>query len=60
MERPPLDRIPAAADLCAGMLAFEPDARPTAEEALTHEWFTLDAEVCFAIYMQLAQPREGK
>merc|ERR550525_1037600 len=41
--RPPLNRCPVAADLCSQMLAFDPMVRPSAEEALRHEWFLLHA-----------------
>eukprot|EP00913_Durusdinium_trenchii_P024373 g22882.t1 len=37
--RPPLDRSPEAAELCAKMLSFDPMDRPSAEEALKHAWF---------------------
>lgn len=36
---PPFDKDHAAADLCAKLLAFEAIERPSAEEALKHEWF---------------------
>lgn len=39
--RPPLDRAPLAAELCAQLLAFDPNERPSAEEALSHQWFHL-------------------
>jgi len=40
--RPPFDRCPEAADLCARMLAFEPLDRPSADAALKHAYFKLD------------------
>lgn len=43
--RPPLDRSPLAAELCAQLLAFDPAARPSSEEALSHRWFTLEAQL---------------
>jgi len=42
---PPLDRCPEARELVESMLKFDPEARPTAEAALKHPWFNLDAEV---------------
>merc|ERR1712087_997084 len=42
--RPPLDRSAAAAELCAKMLQFEPNDRPSAEDALKHAWFALDID----------------
>lgn len=39
--RPPLDRCPAAADIIRSMLTFNPGDRPSAEQALEHEWFRL-------------------
>mmetsp|Transcript_128424 Transcript_128424/g.363433 ORF Transcript_128424/g.363433 Transcript_128424/m.363433 type:complete len:352 (+) Transcript_128424:70-1125(+) len=40
-KRPPFDAQPLAADLCASMLALSPMDRPTAEDALKHEWFQI-------------------
>lgn len=42
--RPPLDRCPEAAELCAKMLAFEATERPSAEEALKHAWFLVKSD----------------
>jgi len=42
--RPPLDRCPEAAELCARMLAFEATERPSAEEALKHAWFLVKSD----------------
>lgn len=38
-ERPPLDKNLVAADLCRNMLSFNAEDRPTAEQALKHDWF---------------------
>mmetsp|Transcript_8599 Transcript_8599/g.25246 ORF Transcript_8599/g.25246 Transcript_8599/m.25246 type:complete len:364 (-) Transcript_8599:181-1272(-) len=43
--RPPLDRSPHAADLVCRMLAFEPQDRPSADEALKHAWFYVELSV---------------
>mmetsp|Transcript_850 Transcript_850/g.1897 ORF Transcript_850/g.1897 Transcript_850/m.1897 type:complete len:356 (-) Transcript_850:109-1176(-) len=43
--RPPLDQLPVAADLVSKMLAFEAADRPSAEEALKHEWFHMPDEL---------------
>lgn len=40
-RRQPLDTCPQAAGLCRGLLAFDPEERPSAEEALRHPWFSL-------------------
>jgi len=40
-DRSPFDSSPAARDLCRKMLSVECLARPSAEEALNHEWFIL-------------------
>lgn len=37
--RPPLDQDHAAADLCTKLLSFDLRDRPSAEEALRHDWF---------------------
>merc|ERR550532_2063653 len=42
--RPPLNYCTEAAELCARMLSFEPTDRPSAEEALEHNWFLLSGE----------------
>lgn len=43
-QLPPLNRCPEAAELLEGMLALEPQDRPSAQEALSHAWFGLDPE----------------
>jgi serine/threonine protein kinase len=43
--RPPLDRLPEAADLCREMLRFDASLRPSAEEGLMHPWFQMPAEM---------------
>mmetsp|Transcript_75534 Transcript_75534/g.179445 ORF Transcript_75534/g.179445 Transcript_75534/m.179445 type:complete len:365 (+) Transcript_75534:117-1211(+) len=44
--RAPLNNMPLAADLVIRMLAVDPNDRPTADQALNHQWFKLtDAEV---------------
>jgi len=43
LTKPPLDSCTSAAELCASMLTFNADDRPTAEDALKHGWFLLDA-----------------
>merc|ERR1719282_139351 len=40
-SRAPFDQCPLAADLCARMLALNPQDRPSAEEALKHEFFQI-------------------
>lgn len=40
-SRPPLNHSPEAADLVARMLRFDPALRPSAEEALAHNWFKM-------------------
>lgn len=42
LTKPPLDSCTPAAELCAKMLCFNPDDRPSAEDALKHGWFMLD------------------
>mmetsp|Transcript_60961 Transcript_60961/g.137667 ORF Transcript_60961/g.137667 Transcript_60961/m.137667 type:complete len:288 (+) Transcript_60961:2-865(+) len=42
--RPPLNRIPAAADLCAKMLVFDPCDRINVDDALKHSWFGLNED----------------
>ena len=39
--RAPFDKMPAAADLCQKMLAYDPSARPSAAHVLEHEWFLI-------------------
>jgi serine/threonine protein kinase len=48
--RPPLDRCKDASSLLQSMLQYEPGDRPSAEQALNHHWFSLDAS-------ELASPR---
>mmetsp|Transcript_57896 Transcript_57896/g.130849 ORF Transcript_57896/g.130849 Transcript_57896/m.130849 type:complete len:379 (-) Transcript_57896:109-1245(-) len=43
-SRPPLNRCPAAADLVSKMLAYDPNVRYSADDALRHEWFALKPE----------------
>merc|ERR550539_1384656 len=43
--RAPFDRSPVAADLASSLLRFDPNERPSAEEALRHPWFALDANM---------------
>ncbi|CAK0899893.1 unnamed protein product [Prorocentrum cordatum] len=43
-RRQPLNATPEAAALCSRLLAFDPAARPSAEEALRHPWFSLPEE----------------
>jgi len=43
-QRAPLDKCPLAADICSKMLFLDPTARPSAEEALRHAWFSLPQE----------------
>mmetsp|Transcript_26754 Transcript_26754/g.49135 ORF Transcript_26754/g.49135 Transcript_26754/m.49135 type:complete len:344 (-) Transcript_26754:116-1147(-) len=40
--RKPFDVCTLAADLCEKMLKYNPQERPSAEDALNHEWFTTD------------------
>jgi hypothetical protein len=40
--RSPFDRDPEAADLVARLLSNDPELRPSAAEALAHEWFYID------------------
>lgn len=51
--KPPLNKCPSAAELCSQMLTYEPGERPSAEQALNHDWFRLDAA-------ELASPRSPK
>jgi len=44
-ERPPLNRLPEAADLCSQMLRFDANERPSAEEGLMHPWFHIPADM---------------
>eukprot|EP00930_Biecheleria_cincta_P022799 TRINITY_DN16584_c0_g1_i1.p1 TRINITY_DN16584_c0_g1~~TRINITY_DN16584_c0_g1_i1.p1 ORF type:complete len:348 (-),score=68.08 TRINITY_DN16584_c0_g1_i1:198-1241(-) len=39
----PLDSCTQAADLCARMLSFNFNDRPSADDALKHDWFLLDS-----------------
>lgn len=39
----PLDKIPEAQDLLKLMLSYDPAGRPTAEEAMNHPFFRMDA-----------------
>lgn len=41
--RAPLDKCPMARDLVQGMLQMESEKRPSADEALDHQWFKVDA-----------------
>lgn len=41
--RSTLEACPEASELCKSLLAFRPEQRPSAEEALKHPWFFLDA-----------------
>mmetsp|Transcript_86473 Transcript_86473/g.242033 ORF Transcript_86473/g.242033 Transcript_86473/m.242033 type:complete len:390 (+) Transcript_86473:70-1239(+) len=43
--RPPFHRHVEAAELCCQMLAYSANDRPTAEEALRHEWFFKDLSI---------------
>eukprot|EP00930_Biecheleria_cincta_P040818 TRINITY_DN27959_c0_g1_i1.p1 TRINITY_DN27959_c0_g1~~TRINITY_DN27959_c0_g1_i1.p1 ORF type:complete len:367 (-),score=55.94 TRINITY_DN27959_c0_g1_i1:168-1268(-) len=43
-NRSPLNHSPEAADLCSKLLAMDPCHRPSAEEALQHQWFQLPPE----------------
>lgn len=40
-NKPPLNMCPEAKNLVQAMLAFAPDARPSAEESLQHAWFSI-------------------
>jgi len=42
--RAPLDKSPEAQDLVKKMMAIDPNARPTAAEALEHKWFKLGGD----------------
>lgn len=50
----PLDKLVLANDLCASMLAFDSEARPSAKEALAHEWFQLNEVELFSPEAQAA------
>jgi len=41
--KPPLDGCTPAAELCATMLSFNCNDRPSADDALKHGWFLLDS-----------------
>jgi len=41
---PPFDKCPEAADLCGLLTAYDPDCRPTAEDALRHDWFLIQPD----------------
>jgi serine/threonine protein kinase len=43
-SKPPLDKCAEASSLLQGMLAYNMADRPTAEEALNHDWFKLRPE----------------
>mmetsp|Transcript_44670 Transcript_44670/g.103193 ORF Transcript_44670/g.103193 Transcript_44670/m.103193 type:complete len:362 (+) Transcript_44670:91-1176(+) len=58
--RPPLDQLPVAADLVSKMLAFESADRPSAEEALRHEWFHLTEELLSPTRKPSARPGTGR
>lgn len=42
-SKPSLGEHPVAAELCARMLSVNPELRPSASEALRHEWFNVPA-----------------
>jgi len=41
--RSPLDKCTEAADLCAKLLLFNAEDRPSADDALKHDWFLVDS-----------------
>merc|ERR1719245_1538821 len=43
-KRPPLDSCIHATDLVKMMLAFDPNDRPSAADALHHEWFFMSCD----------------
>jgi len=44
-DRPPLDKLPEASNLCSQMLCFDASERPSAEEALNHPWFQIPLDM---------------
>merc|ERR1711988_2057020 len=44
-SRDPFHECEAAASLCKSLMSFDPSARPSADEALQHEWFRMPARL---------------